>query len=88
MHTLEPKLFVESQNGRQIASGIAHNCDDLLMVILENAELLSMGTLSPETRKKYIGRIESATRQIRKQIDRATHSQVARDQPKAMVSRD
>lgn len=68
-----------NQNDQEIACGIAHDCNDLLTVILEHAELLSMGILSPETRAKFIERIESATKQIRKQIDRATHSQAARD---------
>jgi len=58
---------------------MAHDCDDLLMVILGHAELLAMGNLSPETRANYIERIESATRQIRDRIDRGSHSQVARD---------
>jgi hypothetical protein len=79
MHTPAPKLSVASQNDKEIEGGIAHDCSDLLMVILGHAELLAMRNFSQETRVNYIERIESATKQIRDQIDRAAHSQVACD---------
>lgn len=79
MHTPKPELSGSSQNDNEIASGIAHDSNDLLMVILKHAELLAMGNLSQKTRANYVERIESATKQIRDQIDRAVHSQVARD---------
>jgi signal transduction histidine kinase len=88
MHTPEPQFPVASQNDEEIAGEIPHDCNNLLTVILEHAELLAIGNLSPETRAKYIERIESATKQIRYQIDRAAHSQVARDWPKAIVARN
>lgn len=79
MQTANPKMSVENQNDKEIESGIAHDCNDLLMVILGHAELLAMGNLPPETRAKFIQRIESATKQIHNQINRAAHSQVTRD---------
>jgi signal transduction histidine kinase len=77
-HTPEAKLSV-SRNDKEIAGGIAHDRNDLLTIILGHAELLAMGNLSQETRTNYIERIESATKQIRDQIDSAAHSQVVRD---------
>ena len=77
MHAPEPDLFVENQYDREIAGGIAYDSNNLLMLILGHAELLSMGNLSPETQSKYIGRIEYSIKQIRNQARRAAHSQVA-----------
>jgi hypothetical protein len=79
MHTPEPQFSVASPNDEEIAGGIPHDCNNLLMIILGHAELLAMGNLSAETRAKYIERIECATKQIRNQIDSTAHSQVARD---------
>jgi PAS domain S-box-containing protein len=47
----------------QLAGGIAHDFNNLLMMIGAHAELLAMGDLPLETQAKYVGRIESATKQ-------------------------
>ena len=79
MNAAEPESSAAGQNDKQIAGRIPHDCDNLLMLILEHAALLAKGNLSPEVQAEYIGRIESATRQIRNQACRAAHSPVTLD---------
>jgi len=67
MSVPEPELSVAGQNDKEIANRIPHDCDNLLMIILEHAALLARGNLSQETQAVYIGRIESAAKQIRDQ---------------------